>query len=180
MSAQARQDEFVLSLIDTGTFIDIGCYHPEKLNNTYLLEQHGWTGIALDVVDFSEMWQSRSTPFICADALTYDYSDLPGVVDYLSLDVEGNGDRFKALQQVIYNREFKIITIEHDIYKGYELSEAEPQRKLLSSLGYRLLCKNVMVDIRPFEDWWVNPKYLKGYERYQCYGAHCDKILNLK
>jgi len=35
MSAQARQDEFVLSLIDTGTFIDIGCYHPEKLNNTY-------------------------------------------------------------------------------------------------------------------------------------------------
>ena len=179
MSAQARQDEFVLSLIDKGTFIDIGCYHPEKFNNTYLLEQHGWVGIALDIFDFSEMWLSRTTPFIWADALTYDYSDLPQLIDYLSLDVEGEGDRFKVLQRVMFARDFKVITIEHDIYKGYEKTEAEPQRKLLTELGYHLLCKNVMADTRPFEDWWVNPKYLDGYERYQCDGLHCDKILNL-
>jgi FkbM family methyltransferase len=32
-----------------GFFIDIGCHHPFKANNTYLLYKSGWTGINIDL-----------------------------------------------------------------------------------------------------------------------------------
>ena len=179
MSSQARQDEFVLSLIDKGTFLDIGCYHPVRFNNTYLLEQHGWTGLAIDIVDYSDKWESRKAAFVCADALEYDYSSLPYLIDYLSIDVEGEGSRYAVLKRVIEHHEFKIITIEHDLYAGYLETEAEPQRELLTKLGYYLLCKNVKADTREFEDWWVNPKYVDNYMHYKCSGLHCDDIMKL-
>ena len=179
MGSQARQDEFVLSLIDKGTFLDIGCYMPEEFNNSFLLEQRGWTGLAFDIIDYAEHWADRTTPFICADALTYDFSALPDY-DYLSLDVEGEGDRFAVLQRVIENRQFRVITIEHDRYlPGHTDSEAIPQRELLTSLGYYLLCEDVMADTRYFEDWWVNPKYVSNFMHYKSKVLHCDKIIAL-
>jgi FkbM family methyltransferase len=33
---------------DTGFFVDVGCNHPTKMNNTYLLYQQGWRGINID------------------------------------------------------------------------------------------------------------------------------------
>ena len=32
-----------------GTYVDIGCNHPIKNNNTYLLYQQGWNGLNIDV-----------------------------------------------------------------------------------------------------------------------------------
>ena len=32
-----------------GTFIDVGCNHPIKYNNTYLLYKKGWSGINIDL-----------------------------------------------------------------------------------------------------------------------------------
>ena len=183
--SQARQDAFVLSLIDVGTFLDIGCYYPASLNNTIKLEANGWTGLAIDIVDYSDMWKSRTTPFVCADALTYDFTaaltDFPDVIDYLSLDVEGDGDRYKVLVNVLSSMHtFKIITIEHDRYKkGHLESEATPQRELLTEMGYFLLCEDVIADFRPFEDWWVNPKYVDNYMHYKSKGLHCDQIMKL-
>ena len=42
--------------------------------------------------------------------------DLPKIIDYLTIDIEGNGQRFQALTKIIdsgYN--FKIITIERQL-----------------------------------------------------------------
>jgi len=36
-----------------GFYIDIGCYHPTHINNTYLLYKKGWNGINIDVSQFS-------------------------------------------------------------------------------------------------------------------------------
>ena len=33
----------------TGTYLDIGCFHPFLLSNTYLLYKKGWTGINIDM-----------------------------------------------------------------------------------------------------------------------------------
>jgi len=169
--SQAGQDIFILSLFDkdyNGTFVDIGCNMPNTINNTLLLEKNGWTGISIDIENFSKEWESRKTPFIQVDALKCNYKDLfksynlPKVIDYLNLDIEGEGLRYKALERVMKIGDFKAITIEHDLYRGYDLSERLPQRKLLSELGYLLLCSDVHVNNinYPFEDWWVNPKYL--------------------
>ncbi len=39
----------MFSEVDRGTFIDIGCNHPIKFNNTYLLYKRGWRGINIDL-----------------------------------------------------------------------------------------------------------------------------------
>ncbi len=33
----------------TGFFIDVGCYHPKKYSNTYMLYKQGWRGINIDM-----------------------------------------------------------------------------------------------------------------------------------
>lgn len=165
MGSQVGQDKWVLSLIKKGVFLDIGCRDPENLNNTLLLEQNGWDGISIDIVDYSKLWEERKTKFICANALTIEWSTLklPYLMDYLSLDIEGDGDRFKALSHLLkYGFNFKIITIEHDVYCVHESLERTPQRELLTSLGYILLYPDVKDGNIEFEDWWINPKYINA------------------
>ena len=171
--SQAKQDKFVLSFFKegySGTFVDVGCWMPDEINNTLLLEEHGWYGVSFDITNMSNEWKSRGTPFVCTNALTCDFKKLfeenliPKVVDYLSLDVEGDGDRFNALVNVFKSGyEFKIITIEHDAWRGYTETERKPQREFLNKNGYFLLCSNVAgkrVPFNPMEDWWINPKYI--------------------
>lgn len=168
--SQASQDLFVRYAFENkrgGTFVDVGCQLPETINNTCMLERElGWYGVSIDVQDFSKEWTVRDCPFVCADALTCDFGKalygLPAVVDYLNVDIEGMGCRFQALKRAMDGgRTFKVVTVEHDAYRGYGESERKPQRALLSSLGYELLCADVCAgDGTPFEDWWVNPQYV--------------------
>ena len=39
--------------LDNGFYVDVGCYHPIEMNNTYLLYKKNWTGINIDVSKFS-------------------------------------------------------------------------------------------------------------------------------
>lgn len=50
-----------------GSFIDIGANQPVANSNSYFLEQHGWTGLAIDPLKkFSTDWKDlRTTPLIC-------------------------------------------------------------------------------------------------------------------
>ncbi len=41
----------IFSNLKKGIYIDIGCNHPIKYNNTYLLNKKGWTGINVDLDD---------------------------------------------------------------------------------------------------------------------------------
>ena len=46
-----------------GKYVDIGCHHPFRLNNTYLLYKNGWSGINIDLmkinVDLFNIWRPR-------------------------------------------------------------------------------------------------------------------------
>lgn len=172
--SQIGQDLWVLSLFPEGykgTFVDIGSGHPTEINNTMLLELKGWKGISIDKYPFNELWYKkaiRKQPFIWGDALLYDYKSLfksYGLykpIDYLSIDIEGEGNRFKALQRVMESKYvFKVMTIEHDVYCGFDLTERQPQRKLLNDLGYVLCKPDVEFGGNAFEDWWINPKYIR-------------------
>jgi len=164
--SQVGQDTFVLSQFPKGykgLFMDVGCSVPKKLSNTLLLEENGWNGWAFDILDFSKQWKTRRATFIQADVLQFDYStlELPKYIDYLSLDIEGNGMRFKALQRIIDSGiEFAVITIEHDEYRGYKKTEKEPQRRLLKEKVYKLVKADVKHKGLSFEDWYINPKYI--------------------
>lgn len=39
----------VLNLKQPGFFVDVGCYHPVKYNNTYKLYRRGWRGVNIDL-----------------------------------------------------------------------------------------------------------------------------------
>jgi hypothetical protein len=190
--SQCGQDLFVYNISQgkPGKFLDLGCSLPKKINNTYLLELNGWDGISLDIIDFSNQWKERRCKFIQADCLNQDYNELlkgyydNEVIDYLTLDMEGCGDRFKLLQKIIdTNYKFKIITIEHDAYLGNHFDEAErlPQRQLLESKGYKLICGDISHSRHPemyFEDWWVNPEYFEEsvINSWSSNQISCDKI----
>ena len=170
--SQVGQDLFVLSLFPEGykgTFLDFGCQEPKKINNTLLLEEHGWDGFSLDIVDYSEQWETRDTYFICMDVLKESLSWLKASepYDYISLDISPyGGARFELLKRIIdLGIDFKVLTIEHDAYiEGNDELERKPQRELLNSLGYVMTHGDVSCGGNLFEDWWINPKYI-DYEK---------------
>jgi hypothetical protein len=182
--SQCGQDIFVYNIMQkkAGTYLDIGCSHPFLINNTYLLEKNGWSGISIDIKDYSELWKLRDSKFIIADALNIDYKSLldnefksqDKIIDYLSLDLEIIGQRFNALEKVLNSGyKFKIITIEHDSYNGdsYVNFEKIPQRELLIKNNYLLLCGDISHKYSPneyYEDWWINIEFFneKDYKKW--------------
>jgi hypothetical protein len=190
--SQCGQDIFVYNIMNkkSGTYLDLGCHLPKNINNTYLLELNGWTGISIDIVDYSKEWEERKNKFIQEDCFKVNLGELldahysEKTIDYLSLDMEILGDRHKLLEKVINTGyEFKVITIEHDSHIGndYVKMEKIPQRELLKNNGYILVCGDVSQKDNPtlfYEDWWVNEKYFNQEELtlWMSDKLSCDKI----
>ncbi len=171
--SQASQDRFVYLLLyellgkqDEGYYLEIGSGHPTNINNTYFLEKNlSWKGVSIDIDEvLKEVWSSaRQNPLLIEDATLSDYHSIlqpfPRVIDYLSLDIDSSYDI--VLKKIFLSDHiFKIITIEHDFYK-YGDKYRESERKILSSLGYYLLCPDISLSHNGkevvFEDWWINP-----------------------
>jgi FkbM family methyltransferase len=50
--SQFGEEKFILSFFDKnykGTFVDIGCFHPTRHNNTFEMYRSGWTGVNIDL-----------------------------------------------------------------------------------------------------------------------------------
>ena len=51
-SSQFGEDKKIIKLlkkIKKGTYLDVGCFHPTRQNNTYLLYKMGWSGMNIDL-----------------------------------------------------------------------------------------------------------------------------------
>jgi hypothetical protein len=158
MYSQAKQDDFVLHMMGgkIGDYLEIGASHPININNTYLLEQHGWTGLSIDIDDCcKDIWaEKRKNPLIIADALTFNYPHKERI-DYLQIDVEPSETNFKALLQVLKSKtRFSIITYETDAY--LDDSFVQPSRQILQSHGYKLIYPDVLCEFGAFEDWYID------------------------
>lgn len=49
---QSGEDIFIVRQFEKdyrGFFVDVGCYHPTKYNNTFRLYQRGWRGVNIDI-----------------------------------------------------------------------------------------------------------------------------------
>ena len=164
MYSQAGQDEWVLSMIPTGKYLEIGASHPVNISNTYLLEKNGWTGTSIDIdSQCAELWkQTRKNRLIIGNALTMSYGWLPERIEYLSLDIDPARNTFEMLTKLPHSQtRFSLITYEHDYYlvnewAGHDFRERS--RELLTGLGYQLYRPDVCYEGKPFEDWWIDPK----------------------
>jgi hypothetical protein len=161
--SQAGQDLYALQFNKNklnGYFIDIGCQDPIFINNTYLLEQHGWNGLSFDIENYHVSYQEqRKTKFIQCDALQFNFktcfeeNNVPLNIDYLSLDIDtGTYDCLIKLPFDSYT--FNCITIEHDEY--YCGSEIKFKIKnYLENNGYLLHKSGIEYGGNSFEDWYV-------------------------
>ena len=49
---QFGEDKYIIELFDknfVGKFLDVGCYHPTRHNNTYRMYKSGWSGMNIDL-----------------------------------------------------------------------------------------------------------------------------------
>ena len=54
--SQSKEDIFVLKYFKnkkSGLYVDVGCHHPSRINNTFLLYKHGWRGVNIDMSKLS-------------------------------------------------------------------------------------------------------------------------------
>mgnify|MGYP003982571499 CR=1 FL=1 len=158
MGSQIGQDRFVIEVLESkrnGTFVDIGCYHPTKMNNTVLLEtDYGWNGISLDL--FLEDWGGEETynawkterprsTVMKSDALEIDFcklfadNNLPYEIDYLSIDLDPPEITFEVLKRLPLDEYvFRVITFEHDEYRMSK-EHKEATRNFLREQNYVLV-----------------------------------------
>lgn len=72
----------IFSKNTTGFFVDVGCFHPKKNNNTYQLYKKGWRGINIDIdsikIEAFDMIRAKDTNISCA------VSNTEGEVAYYS------------------------------------------------------------------------------------------------
>jgi FkbM family methyltransferase len=87
--SQFEQDIWVLSKFPNvnGYFVDIGCCDGERISNTFLLEQNGWKGLAVD--PFPTNFQNRPNTILEKLAI---YSHPTTVVFSMAGDVGGITD----------------------------------------------------------------------------------------
>ena len=51
-NSQFGEDKKIIKLFDQNTkgiYVDIGCFHPIRQNNTYLMYKQGWSGVNIDL-----------------------------------------------------------------------------------------------------------------------------------
>jgi hypothetical protein len=172
--SQARQDEFVLWCLDNkrgGTFVEIGSNEPITINNTYVLEKEfGWRGLMVEYeARFLPKYKEHrpNSVYMIEDASEIDYcsafkwAKLPKEIDYLQIDLEAdNRSTLNALEAVEKAMEagytFKVVTFEHDIYRGDFFNTRLSSRAIFEKHGYIRLFSDVCNDNLPFEDWYIH------------------------
>jgi len=113
-----------------GYFVDVGCFHPMRINNTYLLYKKGWRGINIDISQFS------------IDLFNYlrpkDVNILCGISDK-------NGN-----QKVYYQKEFSVLsTLKKKSAEAH--FQGKIKTKTLKCLRLHEVIKNTKFKNRPID-----------------------------
>ena len=89
----------------------------------------------------------------------------PKEIDYLSIDVEGHEyDIFKSFN--FNNWDIKLITVEHNLYCDGDFNKNRLFELLISNGFTRIVDNAICLDEnpdyyhKPYEDWYINNKYL--------------------
>jgi len=182
-----------------GVFLDVGCNHPVKSNNTYELERLGWRGLLFDWKEDASLFLNRKSPYFKMDVTSPKFIETLNResmtdVDYISLDVDASSE--VVLQNILDNNiKFKVMTFEHNSYADGGLMRDSSRKRLLEK-GYKILFGDVRLHRRrvimkgktrrrirnwgTFEDWWINPNFFaEGLLSRAKNNTHWQDCLNL-
>jgi hypothetical protein len=177
-NSQAHQESFALNMNEwksNGYYVEIGGCHPTENSNTNVLEsEFDWKGFSVEIEqDRVDLFKSRKNPCIQGDATQLDYLkifqdlNMPKQIDYLQVDVEPAYNTLKSLKKVLVEGyRFSVITFEHDLYADSSNQEIMYEaREILFNKGYEVaatLVKDCFSYGVEFEDWFIDPLYIKG------------------
>lgn len=181
MYSQAGQDDWVMSQISVGYFVDIGAFDGIEFSNTYALELKGWMGLCIEPLVIPKRTCAiaqvavatyKGTAMMCdsgmGSAVSKDGTiavpcdtlrnlfaqyNVPKVIDYISLDIEGM--EAEILRTFPFDRHtFRLMTVEHNQYKdGDENKNAIYE--ILTQHGYSRVAENVTESHGlALEDWY--------------------------
>ncbi len=163
--SQTFQDMFVLSMLNgkkDGRYLEIGSADPYYGSNTALLEELGWTGLSLEILEreVEKFKEHRTNEVILCDATKYNYQSLDGDFDYLQVDCEPPATTFDILTKLPFDKiKFSVITYEHDHYTDMDSAYREKSRNFLKEKGYIMVVGNIAPDdTSTYEDWYVHPE----------------------
>lgn len=184
--ALSQQDLFVNLLLPSrnGFYVDIGAGNGEGepcASNNAWLEEIGWTGILLEIREDYVQEAKRFRPksqVVQADAFKVDYKELfyrlncPKVIDYLSIDVDPLDSIQSPCVEVLSkfpfeDFDFKILTIEHDLYNPHGLQQKNTLKYFMQNRPYKIIAENVGLSFagkKYLEDWYINPKYYNDFQ----------------
>lgn len=173
--SQAGQDLFVYKLLvkgeglSHGSFLDVGANHPIDWSNTYELEQLGWRGFLFEnEPNAAAMLRAvRQSIVMEGDVTKQDWRRFTKTTgkthwDYLSLDVDYISHGV-LLEMLVAGMSFGVATIEHNDYNYVDgTSPAWASRALMEACGYNLICRDVTNNNARFEDWWIQPPFVRA------------------
>jgi hypothetical protein len=105
---------------------------------------------------------------IMEDATTVNFKnefemlEFPNIIDYLQIDLDvDNRSTLTVLENldrdIMDNYKFRVVTFEHDIYRGDYFNTRTISRNIFEKRGYVRVFSDVKQLNSPFEDWYVYP-----------------------
>ena len=120
----------MFSNLNNGIYIDVGCNHPIKFNNTYLLYKRGWSGINIDLDSKSINEFKKFRPN-----------------DYNIKKIVSNNDEIKEIY--LYHERSAINTLSKELVN----SRKNKPKKIIKEKSTTL---NKIIDESPFKDKKIN------------------------
>lgn len=159
--------------LKNGYYVEIGSNHFKDGSNThYLEEEHGWTGISVEISKhYADLFnENRKNKCINENALKinwekyFEENNFPKIIDFLSIDIDSssgvNTNTLALLNLPLSRYKFNIIVIEHNGGVDYRFENSKNiQREILSMFGYHLIYRGETDDI------WsrVEPNSVNGF-----------------
>lgn len=203
-NGQAFADQFVLNCTSfkrNGYFLELGSRDPKINNNSYILEKEfDWKGVMVDRDATHELRYKTERPnsiAIIKDATEINYKEIfesnnyPLDLDFFQLDLEVRDNTaldtlIKINEDILGNYRFATVTMEHDIYTGFDnaVETRAKSRNILKNRGYYCVFQDILdppdvcVDY-PYEDWWVHPDLVDMEYILQLQEKNKNKLLKV-
>ena len=158
--SQAGEDVILGNLFGNksyGTYLDVGCHHPFRNSNTYLLYKMGWRGICVDpapkVGNLFSIWRPKDIFINIAIADQKGCSQLyvfnDQALNSLSKEQVKHYDKFEDLKLI---KEITVPTTTlEEVYKAHklELFDLDILSVDVEGFDYKVLKSNDWVSLRP-------------------------------
>ncbi|MDB9784255.1 FkbM family methyltransferase [Pelagibacteraceae bacterium] len=151
--AMDGEDTAIIKYVDgksDGFYLDIGAHHPIQRNNTHLLHRRGWSGINIDVNEFSiDLFNflrpkdlniqtaisdknGEITFYYQKDFSQLNTTDIEIAKEHFNNNFKQRSVKCQSIENILYNSKFKDKTID---FLNIDIEGAE--MKVLSTLNFK-------------------------------------------